>query len=83
MCWNTAAVTRLKAGEPLLGAKLLASLPVTLMEYVPPGVLLVVVTVSVELPAAPLVTVTGFVLNEHVGAELPVIVAQESVTLPL
>jgi hypothetical protein len=37
----------------------------------------------VELPAAPLVTVTGFVLNEHVGAVLPVIFAQESVTLPL
>jgi hypothetical protein len=61
----------------------LASLPVTLMEYVPPGVLLVVVTVSVELPAVPPETATGFVLKEHVGGALPVMLAHESVTLPL
>jgi hypothetical protein len=50
---------------------------------VPPGVLFVVVTVSVELAAAPPETATGFVLKEHAIAVALARLGQERVTLPL
>jgi hypothetical protein len=51
-----------------------------LMEYLPPGVLIVVETVSVDVP--PPLTGTGLRLKEHAGALAPEIAAQERVTLP-
>jgi hypothetical protein len=53
------------------------------MELGPPGVLFVVVTVRVELAAAPPETATGFVLKEHVIAVALARLGQERVTLPL
>jgi hypothetical protein len=81
---TTAAVVSVSVCGPLLGAKLLASLPVTLMVYGPPGVAVVVDTVSVEVLAeVPLIT-TEAGLKLQVGAgDPPVTLLHESVTVPV
>ena len=64
-----------------VGARLLASFPVTLIRQFPPGSLIPVEMVSVDI-LLPL-TDTGLALNEHAGAFLPEIAKQERVTLPV
>ena len=81
-CCITAAAVSVRDCGPFVGARLFASLPVTLIAYFPPGVFTVVETVSVDVPPPPLM-VTGLALKEHAGALAPDIAAQERVTLPV
>src|SRR5580704_2931483 len=82
MCWNFTVTAR--ACGPLLGARLFASVPVTLIVYPPEGVPVVVETVRVELAVR--VDAIGIVLGlkEQAGGGVlpPVMLLQESVTVP-
>ena len=62
----------------------MASLPVTVMRYLPPAVLLVVETVRVEVPAdAPLITTAGGVKEQVGEGNPPAMLLHDRVTVPV